>query len=84
MKTFWNAFTEENRGKLRFKRFEEIDPLMDRQSRNFSSHNRTISENPIRERAISGNIDNDAEMKLVSNPDKNPVASLAVFQNRIH
>ena len=48
-----------------------------RQSRNFCSHNRTISENPIRERTISGHIDNDAEMELVGNPDKNLIASLA-------
>ena len=72
-----NAITEENRGKLRFKRFEEIDPLMLRQSRNLCSNDCAISKNPVRKRTVSGHIDNDAEMELVRNPDKNLVSPLA-------
>ncbi len=64
-----NAISEEKRGKLRFKRLEEIDPLMTRQSRNFCSNDCSVSENSIGERTVSGNIDNDGKMELVSNPD---------------
>ena len=79
-----NAILEDNRGKLRLKRLEEIDPLMTRQSRNFCSNDCAISENPIGEGTVSGDIDNDAKMKLVCNPDKNSITSLAVLQNWIH
>jgi len=50
---------------------------MTRQSRNFCSNDCAISENPIGEGTVSGNIDNDAKMKLVCNSDKNLIASLA-------
>jgi hypothetical protein len=38
----------------------------------------------VRPGAIVGNIDNDAEMKLVGNPDQNKLASSAVFLRGFH
>ena len=57
---------------------------MTRQSRNFCTNDCAISENPIGEGTVSWDIDNDAKMKLVCNPDKNSITSLAVLQNWIH
>ena len=49
---------------------------MTRQSRNFCSNDCAISENPIGEGTVSGNIDNDSKMELIGNSDKNLIASL--------
>jgi hypothetical protein len=62
-----------------FKRFEEIDPLMTRQSWNFCSNDCAVSENSIGEGTVSRDIDNDAKMELISDSDKNPITPLTVF-----
>jgi hypothetical protein len=69
---------------LRLERLEEVDALWMRDGWYFCADDGAVPERCVRPGAITGDIDNDANMKLVGYRDQNKIATPAVFLNLFH